>query len=195
MKTNIKIIVGCILFAFFAMTTFGQVTTKTTKETLKKHVKLEKSKVPKRVIENYYKEYPVTSYDNWYGYPAYDYQSDWYDDWFDYNPYTNTYTEHPEYYIIESTKDKTPFKVIYNKTGAKIAVHKILKSNFPIAVLATISKGKYKTWKLANDKEEIFKDKDTDKIKVYKVAVEKGKEKHELFFQANGKLLKDKKVF
>ena len=191
-KSNIKIIAGCILFAFFAMTSFGQVTTKTTKEALKKPVKLEKSKVPKPVTESYYREYPVTTYDNWYGYPAYNYQNDWYDNWFDYGPYS--YTEFPEYYMIESTKDNTPFKVIYDKTGAKIAVHKTLKSDLPKAVLATISKGEYKTWKMANDKEEIFKDKESDQMKVYKVVVEKGTEKHNLFFQADGKLLKDKKV-
>ena len=193
MKTNIKIIAGCILFAFFATTSFGQVPKKNTKETLNKHVKLEKSKVPKPVTESYYREFPMKTYENWYGYPAYNYQNDWYDNWYDYYP--NTYTEHPEYYIIETTKDNKPFKVIYDKTGAKIAVHKVLKSGLPKAVLANINKGKYKTWKLGNnDQEEIFKDKDTDQMKVYKVAVEKGKEKHNLFFQANGKLLKDKKV-
>jgi hypothetical protein len=191
-KSNVKIIAGCILFAFFAMTSFGQVTTKTNKEALKKPVKLEKSKVPKPVTESYYREYPVTTYDNWYGYPAYNYQNDWYDNWFDYGPYS--YTEFPEYYIVESTKDNTPYKAIYDKTGAKIAVHKILKSDLPKAVLATISKGEYKTWKMANDKEEIFKDKESDQMKVYKVVVEKGTEKHNLFFQADGKLLKDKKV-
>jgi hypothetical protein len=194
MKTNIKIIVGCILFAFFAMTSFAQVTAKTTKETLKKPVKLEKSKIPKPVTESYYREFPMKTYENWYGYPAYNYQNDWYDNWFDYNP--DSYTEYPEYYIIESTEDNTPFKVIYDKTGAKIAVHKTLKSDLPKAVLATISIGKYKTWKLVkNEHEEIFKDKDNDQLKVYKVAVEKGKEKHDLFFKADGKLLKDKKVY
>ena len=191
-KSNIKVVVGCILFAFFAMTSFGQFTTKTTKEALKKPVKLEKSKVPKVVTESYYREYPVTPYENWYGYPVYNYQNDWYDNWFDYGPYS--YTEYPEYYIVESTKDNIPYKTIYGKTGTKIAVHKILKSDLPKAVLAAISKGEYKAWKMANDKEEIFKDKDTDQMKVYKVAVEKGKEKHDLFFQADGKLLKDKKV-
>ena len=43
-------------------------------------------------------------------------------------------------------------------------------------------------------KEEIFKEKKTDKMKVYRVTVEKGKEKHNLFYQADGRLLKDKKV-
>jgi hypothetical protein len=75
-----------------------------------------------------------------------------------------------------------------------VATHKVLTSDLPKAVSATVSKGEYKTWKLGKDKEEIFKDSDKDQLKVYKVTVEKGKEKHTLFIQSDGKLLKDKKV-
>jgi hypothetical protein len=174
------------------MASFGQATTKTAKETGKTPVKLEKTKVPKEITEPYYKEYPGAVYENWYGYPAYDYRNDWYDNWYDYGPYS--YIDYPEYYVVEFTKDNTPHKVIYSKTGTKVAIHRSLKSEIPKAVSEAISKGEYKTWKLEKDKEEIFKDTDKDQMKVYKVTVEKGKEKHTLFFQPDGKLLKDKKV-
>jgi len=66
-----------------------------------------------------------------------------------------------------------------------------LTSDLPKAVSAVISKGQYKTWKVGTDKEEIFKDTDKDKLKVYKVDVENGKEKRMLYFQQDGRLLKD----
>jgi len=187
-NSNIKIITGCVLIAFFSLTSSGQVTKKTNNDASENPVKLEKNKVPKPVTESYYRDFPVTNYENWYGYPDYDYQNYWYDN----NPYS--YTEFPEYYMIETTKDNIPYKAIYNKSGTKIAVHKSLKSELPKSVLITINKGEYKSWKIANDKEEIFKDSDKDKLKVYKVDVEKGKEKHTLYFQLDGTLLKDRKV-
>jgi len=197
MKTvKIKLIAGCVLFAIFAMNSFGQTTTKatkkvspaTTKDSIKRAEKIEKNKVPKEVTDVYIKEYPISSNERWYGYPEYDYNNYWYDD-----P-SNVYSEYPAYYVIESVTDNIPYKVVYSKTGKKIAVHKSLKSDLPKAVSATIANSKYKTWKLVNEKEEIFKDTDKDKIKVYKVDVVSGKEEHILFIQTDGKLLKDKKV-
>ena len=61
----------------------------------------------------------------------------------------------------------------------------------PAAVTDAISNGNYKSWKVGKDKEEIFKDKDTDQMKVYKVSVSNGNEKHTLYFQQDGKMLKD----
>jgi hypothetical protein len=100
----------------------------------------------------------------------------------------------PEYYIVEFNKDNTPVKAIYSKSGKKVAAHKMLTTDLPKSVTDAINIGIYKTWKLEKDKEEIFKDSDKDQFKVYKVIVEKGKEKHTLFYQTDGKLLKDKKV-
>ena len=144
------------------------------------------------VSEPYYQEYPMTSYENWYGYPVYEYGNYWFDNWYDNVPYS--YVEYPEYYLIESSKDNIPYKAIYSKIGQKIAIHKSLKSDLPKAITAAISKGEFKSWILGNDKEEIFKDTDKDQLKVYKVDVVKGNEKHTLFFQSDGKLLKDRKV-
>jgi len=47
---------------------------------------------------------------------------------------------------------------------------------------------------LGKDKEEIFRDPDLDKLKVYRVKVSLGVKKHTLYFQADGTLLKDKKA-
>ena len=209
MKTlKTKAIAGFVLFVFFAMSTFAQAPTKTTKESMKKPVqkenmnkpmqkdnmkkpvKIEKTKVPKEVTETFYMEYPEDMYgEYWYGYPDYNYDSYWYDSWYD--PYV--YTDEPEYYIVDFTMDNAPMKAVYSKAGKKVAVHKNVM-NIPKPVTDAISKSDYKAWTVGKEKEEIFKDKKTDKMKVYRVTVEKGKEKHNLFYQADGKLLKDKKL-
>ena len=185
---SIKMFAGCVLIAFFAINSFGQALDKTATAP----TKLDKKQIPKEVSEPYYKEYPISTYENWYGYPTYNIQSDWFDNWYENGPYIRT--ELPEYYIVEFNKENTPVKAIYTKSGTKIAIHKSLKSDLPNAISVAISKSEYKTWKLGKDKEEIFKDTDKDQLKIYKVDVEKGKEKHTLFFQIDGKLLKDKKV-
>ena len=150
--------------------------------------KLDSNKIPKAVTDAYLKEYPYTAYSNWYGYPTYD---DNY--WYDSDPYLYT-SDYPENYVVEFNKDSMPYKSVYNKTGKKIATHKVSTSDLPQAVAASIDNGEYKTWTLGKEKEEIFKDKDTDQLKVYKVNVEKGLEKHTLFFQQDGQLLKYKKL-
>ena len=182
-KIITKVIAGSVLLTFFAVSSFGQTTAKAD---AKKKVKIEKTKVPKAVTETFYVDYPVTAYESWYGYPTFD--NDLY--WYDYDPYFYS-NDSPEYYVVDFTKDNTPYKAVYNKSGKKISVHKKL-TDLPSAVSSAISAGEYKTWTVGKDKEEIFKDKDSDQLKVYKVDVEKGNEKHRLYFQPDGKLLKDK---
>jgi hypothetical protein len=184
-----KVIAGCILLVFFVMNSFSQTTTTATKKDEKKHAKLDKTKVPKEVTDVYLHDYPVTSYESWSGYPTFDNNLYWYD----YDPFLNS-DEFSEYYVVDFTKDNTSHSAIYSKSGKKIATHRKLNSDLPKAITTSISKGEYKTWKLGKDKEEIFKDKDSDQLKVYKVDVEKGREKHTLYFQPDGKLLRDKKV-
>jgi hypothetical protein len=185
----IKVIALSILTATFALNSFGQTTVKTTEECGKKPTKIEKKKVPTVVTETYFREYPVTTYESWLGYPVFTNENDWYG----YNPYLYS-NEYPEYYIVEFTKDKTPHKVIYSKAGKKVATHKKLNADVPKAISLALSKGEYGTWKLGKEKEEIFKDSDKDDLKIYKVEVEKGKEKHILFYASNGDLLKDKTI-
>jgi hypothetical protein len=186
-KINLQVIAVCILLTSFTMSSFGQTASKPMKEHVKKKTKLEKNKVPKEVTEVFYIEYPATVDESWYGYPTIDEKVYWYDN--DSSLYSDEYIE---YYVVDFTKENTPYKAVYSKKGKKIATHKKVTSDLPKAVLTAINAGEYKDWKIDGDKEEIFKDKDSDVMKVYKVTVEKGKEKHILFFQPDGKLLKDK---
>ena len=100
-------------------------------------------------------------------------------------------TESPEYYVVEFTESAVPNKVIYSRSGKKIATHRKLNSPLPKKVTTSIRNSEYKNRKLLNDKEELFKDGDADNMKVYKVEVEKGKEKHILLYLINRKLLTD----
>lgn len=170
---------------------YSQTTEKTNESNAKKPEKIAKAKIPVAVTETYYREFPLaaTTYEHWYGYPEFKYENDWYG----YNPYLYDY-EHPEYYVVEFTKDKVPHKVIYSKAGKKIATHKKITSDLPMAVSSALNKSEYSTWKIEKDKEEIFRDTEMDKMKVYKVEVEKGKEKHHLFYSSEGVLLKDKTI-
>ncbi len=191
MKTiNSKMITGSlfVLLMCFTISAFGQIAAKTTKKEVKKVTKLAKSKIPVVVTEIHLKEYPKTLKESWYGYPAFVDEYDWYG----YDPYLYS-SEYPEYYIVEFTEGTTPHKVIYSKAGKKIATHKNL-ANIPAAVIAAIGASEYKTWKIGKSKEEIFKDADADKLTIYKVEVEKGKEKHYLFYRPDGLLVRDRKL-
>ncbi len=184
---SVKTIATCTLLVLFAVNSFSQTATNNNKVSSKKASKLDKSKVPKVVTDLYFNEYPVTTSESWYGYPSFD-NGNW---WYDYDPYFYT-NDIGANYAVDFTQNNIPYTVIYSGSGKKIATHKKSISDLPAAVSTAISNSTYKSWKLGKDKEEIFKDKDSDQLKIYKVTVEKGKEKHALFFQSDGKLLKDK---
>jgi hypothetical protein len=182
-----KIIATYVCLGLLVLNTFGQ--TKSITETVKKKpVKIEKAKVPAAVTETFIVDYPVRTYENWYGYPAF---ADEYS-WYGYDPYLYG-IEYPENYVVEFRKENVPYKAIYGKTGKKIATHRKLIT-LPKLVLDAIKGGAYKTWAIMKNKEEIFKDSDADLMKVYKIEVAKGKEKHILFYQTDGKLLLDKTI-
>jgi hypothetical protein len=187
MKTiGIKMIVGCISLASIAMNSFGQDTMTTTKKGGKKTAKVMKVKVPKVVTDLYIVEYPSTTSETWYGYSSLDES-----DLFGYD--TTLYiVGKPEYYVVEFTKEETPHKAIYSKSGKKIATSNRLKGNLPKAISDALANGAYKDWTVKAEKEEMRRD--SDKKKVYKVVVEKGKEKHALFYELDGKLVKDRKI-
>lgn len=193
MKTKtIKIFAIFLMAVAFVNVTSAQLAAnKSETKGTKKPAKIAKAKVPAVVTETYYKEYPLaaTTYENWYGYPSYDFGNDWYG----YDPFLFEY-EYPEYYIVEFTKNKVPHTVVYSKAGKKIATHKKITSDLPAAINAAIAKSEYSTWKVEKEKEEIFRDTEMDKMKVYKVEVEKGKATHELFYSSEGALLKDRTI-
>ena len=155
----------------------------------KERKQIEKSKLPKVVTETFITEFPVVTDETWFGYPKFDFERDWYY----HDPYIYT-VESPEFYVVEFTKDNVKHKAIYSKAGKKIAVHKKLTAELPKAISNAIAKSKYATWKIAKEKEVIFRDLELDKIKAYKVVVESGKEKHALYYSSEGSLLKDKTI-
>jgi mevalonate pyrophosphate decarboxylase len=125
--------------------------------------------------------------ESWYGYPAFASDADWFGN----ESYYYT-TDNPQYYIVEFTSEKTPYKVIYTKEGKKIATSRRLKTELPSAVLNALNKSVYKTWTVSKEREEIFRQ--SDKKKVYRVVVENGMARHALYFESNGKLIKDKNL-
>ena len=197
MKRTIYSFAGIVLIAGAILTSCGTSTQKTdaaqansndTTKVTQGKTKLDKNKVPKTVTDLFYADYPVTTYTDYYGYPSFDYVNDWYG--YDPSLYVNDY---PETYVIDFAVDSTPYKAMYDKNGKKVAIHKTI-SSLPIAISKALSNGMYKDWTIGKDKEEIFRDKDSDKLKVYKVSITKGNESHILYFQPDGKLLKDKKT-
>ena len=186
-NTSSKIVTGCLLIASFALNSFGQAPMTSIEQGGKMPVKIEKKEVPKVVMDNYIIDCPMTTNESWYGYPAFVDESDW----FGYDPYLYT-TTYPAYYIVEFEKEGVPQKVIYSKSGKKIATHKVFKTDLPKAVSVAIGKSKYKTWMFVKDNEMMFKH--SNKMNVYKVIVEKGTEKRALYFQEDGKLIKDKEL-
>jgi hypothetical protein len=169
-------------------TTSTTVTTDTVMPKTK--TKLDQAKVPSAVTQVFYTDYPqATVADaNWYGYPTFDYVNDWYD--YDPDLYTN---DNPDAYVIEFTTDNVPHRVVYTKAGKRVASHTIITSELPAPVLTAISTGLYKDWTLGKEREIVFKSKDSDKLKLYKVSVKMGMERHVLYFDPSGKLIKDNK--
>jgi len=154
------------------------------KEVAATKAKLDKTKVPKEVTGRFATDYPMTTYDYWFGYPA---QDEWYGYDHDYS------NDSPANYIVEFGKDSTAYKAVYSKTGQKIATYRSVPA-LPDAVSWALANGDYKTWTIGKEKEEIFKDKDSDSLKVYMVTVEKDGHKHILYFQSDRRLMKDKTI-
>lgn len=182
-----------IFSVFFALCilvfTATNVSAQASKHKIKSQPKaISKAKVPKVVSEAFITEYPVIESEMWYPYPSFGNRLDWYD----YKP-GYYFDEYPENYIVEYVKEQTPHKVIYTKEGKKIAEHHPMKSDvIPVAVSEAMKKGIYKDWKETAEKEEIIKVE--NKEKVYRITVEKNGEKHHVFYDVDGKFLKDKKV-
>lgn len=180
------------LLAFFTLTGFGQPIALTSNSDSTAYASIDKTKIPKTVTDAFMKQYPVTTNETWAAFPANGYTNAWYNDSYSSVASANSNTQN--YFVVEYTTDKVDQKSIYSNDRAKIATHCVLTKDLPKPVSEAISKGDYKSWDMAAEKEEIFKDKQTDSMKVYKVEVTSENEKHTLFYQTDGKLLKDVKV-
>lgn len=185
-----KILTGLPMMVSVIFNSFGQVTPPPNEQTGRMPEKMDRTIVPKAVLDRYSIDYPSTTYESWYGYPSYDYNDG--TNWYIYTPpsYTGAAVSNPEYYVVEFTADKAPYKVVYSKEGKKISTYKTSESELPRAVINAMKKGAYKDWVVLKEKEEIWRE--SDKRKIYKVVVEKGNERHALYYREDGKLLKDK---
>lgn len=194
MNPFMKLALGMLLCSF-AFPTSAQVTPAETQdgpvpEEAKNPGVVDRKHVPYTVTQNYYRDYPsATQTDTWYAYPQYSYADT--TDWYVYTP--SLVAGAPEYYVVHFDSSGTPQKVIYSKSGEKMTAHRGMrtKTGIPKAVMASLRNSDYKSWVVTDEKEEITRH--SDKKKVYKLTVEKGKEKRVLYYQEDGKLLKDKK--
>jgi outer membrane protein assembly factor BamB len=188
-RINVKAMAGCILLAFISMSSFGQAYSKSNGDTCKMQTKLDRGKIPKAVTDAFYSQYPLAADGDWRAYLSFASGTKWYE----FDPYHYADGD-PDNYAIEFNIKDTAFRAIYALDGTKIASRKAMTWDMPAAVTDALNNGQYKSWTVNKDKEEIFKDSDSDKLKVYKVTVAKGSEKHTLYFRQDGKMLKDVKA-
>ncbi len=187
MKTNsVKMILSVVMIVALSAKVLAQIPQTPVGEEGRLPDQLEKKDVPVIVTDNYYRDYPSSTVESWYVYPEYSYVDG--TDWYVYTP--SAVRGAPEYYLVEFTSDKTPHKVVYSKTGVRVSTYRELNTGLPKAVTNALKKSPYKHWTVVKEKEEIRRDSDAQKV--YKIVVEKEGEKHTLYYQEDGKLLKDK---
>lgn len=147
--------------------------------------KIESSRVPAEVKKHYEKDYPLTPIKSWYNYdPAYAGES-----WEEYDPYDYS-KAHAQNYEVDFKKDNLNYSVVYTSNGKKVLIRRSLTSDAPQVILDGINKTRYKNWKLGKEKEEIFKNEENTNMKIYKLTMTKGNEKHILYFKQDGRLMK-----
>lgn len=149
----------------------------------------DESQVPVVVREKHKKEYPKSTIAEWHGYPELLDESEWYG--CDPKLYNCV---NPKYYVVNFTKDKRQYKVVYTLAGEVVATHISMSTKTIKAIANAIVSGKYADWKIAKAHEEIFKGDGIDKLVVYKVEVTKGTQVHYLYYKADGTLIKDKEI-
>jgi hypothetical protein len=151
--------------------------------------KIKKADVPKEVIESFTIIYPQEQVIDWYTYPYYS------DIEIDDSPMdTITYVEYlyPEFYEVEFIKEGKTHKSIFSRTGKLLHMKKAIKDEeLPQPVVNAIKNGPYKDWTIVGEKEKIEK-KATEPV--YKVKVEKGKERQVLFYYGDGTLVQVRKI-
>jgi hypothetical protein len=151
--------------------------------------KIKKEDVPKEVTESFTIIYPQEQIVNWYSYPYY------WDIEMDDSPMdTITYVEYlyPEFYEVDFIREGRTHKSIFSREGKLLHTKKTIKDEeFPQAVKNSLKNGEYKDWTVVGEKEKIEKD---GKESVYKVKVEKGKQKQVLFYYGDGTLVQVRKI-
>jgi hypothetical protein len=178
------ILVGCLSLAFISLHASGIASQKGKKESDLKPNEMHRDSVPAVVTDLYLLEYPKTSHECWYAYPVFNHANEWYG-----NAPECYGSDNPEYYFVEFSKHGVAHKVIYNIKGTRIATSRTMESDLPHEVMGTLLSSHYKHWKLSHHREEMFRE--SDKTIVYKLIVERGTQKHALYFKLDGRFIKD----
>ena len=187
-----KIVSVGILFNLFTFISSGQTLFATNDDGEKAYPEIDIKSVPAEVAVKFAEDYPVTSYENWYGYPTFTNESDWYS----YDPkfYSDKY---PEFFIVEFMQNNSPHKAIFYLNGDRIASYRRLNSDspeiLPEKVSNAINNSEYKTWNIVIESEEIIL-RDSNQMKVYRIEIQNGNDKHLLYYTIEGILLKDLNV-
>lgn len=189
MKNEIFKFIAMMMISLALPTTlFGQtVVSKSNKTTQNKPLEIPKAEIPIDVAQHFAKDHPTAEEEHWRGYPIKNFR----DVWYDRNPSLNSSPD-SEYFVVEFVEGTTHGEAMYCREGKEVVIHEKLMSTIPAPIYDAIKKGPYKEWKIAKEKEEIFRDSVLDQFKVYKIKVQKGSSKHYLFYLADGVLLRDK---
>jgi hypothetical protein len=151
--------------------------------------KLKQTDVPKEVIETFTAIYPKEQIIDWYAYPYY------WDIEMDDSPLdTITYVEYlyPEFYEVEFIKEGKTHKSIFSRPGKLLHTRKLIKDEeIPQQIVNSLKKGDYKDWNMVGEKERIEKESSEP---LYKLKVEKGRERQVLFYYGDGTLVQVKKI-
>jgi len=184
MKTNIfKLFAIAAMSIVFTNSTYGQ-------RLVKPSQKSESEKmIPVMVSQNFVNEYPTAVNAEWRGYPTPNVSSEWYE----YEPSKQS-SKPSAYYVAEFSELQSDYKAIYAADGSKIAIHRLFVSELPATVLKAVSKGMYRDWSLAPEKEEIFRNNAQGSMKVYRIKMSKESSQHNLFYSEDGTLLMDKTI-
>ncbi|HSZ24791.1 MAG TPA: PepSY-like domain-containing protein [Cytophagaceae bacterium] len=175
-----------VFLSIVAINSNAQQSKKEDKKTEKK--KVAKADVPKKVLESYTIIYPGTEVTEWYSYPYF----------WDIEPEIierDGVIEYlyPEFYEVDFIKEGKSHKSIFSKSGKHLHTKVAIKdSELPKPVSDAIKNSDYKDWKIVGDKEKL--ENTETKENVYTIKVEKGKEKHVLHYDENGKLVQVKKI-
>jgi hypothetical protein len=184
MKTNkFKLFAVAVMSVICTTSTYGQ-------GLLKPFQKLENEQmIPEMVSQNFVNEHPNAVNAEWRGYPKPSVSSEWYE----YNP-TKQSSKPTAYYVAKFSAQQSDFNAIYDANGNKIAIHRLFVAGLPEAVLEAVSKGAYRNWSLALEKEEIYRNDLLGATKVYRIKMSKEYLQHYLFYSEDGALLMDKTI-
>jgi len=167
-----KIILITITIFFITVMGYGQKKSKN---------EISKSKVPVEVIKSFKKMYPEAKVVEWYFYADY-----WHFEGDTVLFFTKCYGVE---YRIESKEQIS----VFTRYGDWVHTNRpIIEGELPKVVSDSLNNSEYKDWELIGEREKMYKVKTKEPL--YKIEVEKGKKRHILYFDSNGKIVQRKRI-